>query len=83
MSASLREASLPRFALRRGEAAASLSISPATFDNWVSEGKMPRGRKIGGVMLWDTESVRTAWYALADIDTSQPDNDNPYEGIVL
>lgn len=80
---SLREISIPRFALRRDEAAASLAISPSTFDNWIGEGKMPKGRKIGGVTLWDAESIRTAWLNLADIEEPLPETDNPYEGIVL
>jgi len=80
---SLREISIPRFALRRDEAAASLAISPSTFDNWIGEGKMPKGRKIGGVTLWDAESIRTAWLNLADIEEPKPETDNPYEGIVL
>lgn len=80
---SLREISIPRFALRRDEAAASLAISPSTFDNWIGEGKMPKGRKIGGVTLWDAESIRTAWLNLADVEEAQPETDNPYEGIVL
>lgn len=82
-AASLRELSIPRFALRRDEAAASLAISPSTFDNWIGDGKMPKGRKIGGVTLWDAESIRNAWLNLADIDDVQPDESNPYEGIVL
>ncbi len=82
-AASLRELSIPRFALRRDEAAASLAISPSTFDNWVGEGRMPKGRKIGGVTLWDAESIRSAWLNLAEIEDQQPDSDNPYEGIVI
>jgi predicted DNA-binding transcriptional regulator AlpA len=82
-AASLRELSIPRFALRRDEAAASLAISPSTFDNWVGEGRMPKGRKIGGVTLWDAESIRSAWLSLAEIEDQQPDSDNPYEGIVI
>ncbi|WP_142628087.1 DNA-binding protein [Rhizobium sp. P007] len=83
-AASIREQSVPRFALRRDEAAASLAISPSLFDNWVGEGKMPKGRKIGGVVLWDTESVRTAWLALADTEPDQKDDgDNPYKDIVV
>ncbi|NSL22893.1 helix-turn-helix transcriptional regulator [Agrobacterium tumefaciens] len=82
-AASLRELSIPRFALRRDEAAASLAISPSTFDNWVGEGRMPKGRKIGGVTLWDAESIRSAWLNLAEIEDEQPDSDNPYEGIVV
>lgn len=82
-AASLRELSIPRFALRRDEAAASLAISPSTFDNWVGEGRMPKGRKIGGVTLWDAESIRSAWLNLAEIEDEQRDSDNPYEGIVV
>ncbi|CUX23083.1 conserved hypothetical protein [Agrobacterium deltaense Zutra 3/1] len=83
-AASLREQSIPRFALRRDEAAASLAISPSLFDNWVDEGKMPKGRKVGRVVLWDTESIRSAWLALADGEPDQKDDgDNPYKDIVV
>ncbi|WP_272872084.1 hypothetical protein [Agrobacterium tumefaciens] len=44
---------------------------------------MPKGRKIGGVTLWDAESIRSAWLNLAEIEDEQPDSDNPYEGIVV
>ncbi|MCB5201808.1 DNA-binding protein [Neorhizobium sp. T786] len=83
-ASSLRELSIPRFALRRDEAAASLAISPSLFDNWVGEGKMPRGRKIGGVTLWDAESVRAAWLALVDIEHSlEDDGENPFDRMVV
>lgn len=82
-AATLREISIPRFALRRDEAAASLAISPTLFDNWVSEGKMPKGRKIGGVLLYDAESIRTAWHTLADVEPDPEEGDNPYEGITV
>jgi predicted DNA-binding transcriptional regulator AlpA len=84
MRASLREQSIPRFALRRDEAAASLAISPSLFDNWVDEGKMPSGRKVGRVVLWDTESIRSAWLALADGDpVTEDEGDNPYKDVVV
>lgn len=83
-SASLREISIPRFALRREEAAASLAISPSLFDNWVDEGKMPKGCKVGGVTLWDAERVRGAWLTLADGEPDQKDDgENPYKDIVV
>ncbi len=63
---SLRETSLPRFALRREEAAASVSVSPTTFDKWVADGRMPKGRKVDGLTLWDTEEVREHWVAIRD-----------------
>ncbi|MDW9626508.1 DNA-binding protein [Sinorhizobium meliloti] len=82
MGATLRELSLPRFALRRDEAAASLAISPSLFDIWIKEGRMPKGRKIGGVMLWDTEEIRHAWQHLADIGDTADEDENPYDRVV-
>jgi predicted DNA-binding transcriptional regulator AlpA len=61
---SLRSVTIPRFALRRGEAAASLGISEALFDTWVHQQRMPRGRKIGGVVLWDVRALSAAWDSL-------------------
>lgn len=78
--ASLRELTIPRFALRREEAAVSLSISPSSFDNWVKAGKMPAGQKLGGILLWDVEKLRSAWYALLDQD-EQDDSENPFDSV--
>lgn len=64
----LRSLSVPRFALRRSEAAASLGISDTLFDNWIRDGRMPKGRKIDGVVLWDTRKIAAAWDALAEED---------------
>lgn len=82
--ASLRELSIPRFALRRAEVAASLAISPSLFDIWIGKGRMPKGRKIDGVVLWDAEEVRTAWHRIVDHDASSDDDDdeNPYDQVV-
>lgn len=77
--ATLREISIPRFALRRDEAAAALAISPSLFDIWVKEKKMPAPRRIGGVVLWDAEAVRAAWSHLCDGEAD--DGKNPFDGI--
>lgn len=77
---SLREVSVPRFALRRDEAAAALGISPSLFDMWVKQGKMPNPCKIGGVVLWDAEAVRDAWRQLRDSDPG--DEENPFDKVV-
>ena len=84
MAASLREASLPRFAMRRDEAAASLGVSLPKFLQWVKDGRMPAGRKIDGVALWDVESVRSAWLRLRDAEDSESEDDgsNPFNGCV-
>lgn len=82
MKASLREISIPRFALRRDEAAASLAISPSTFDSWIKRGYMPEGRSVGGVTLWDTNKLREAWDRLQDAQEEEDDGDNPFDGVV-
>jgi predicted DNA-binding transcriptional regulator AlpA len=70
--------SVPRFALRRDEAAASLAVSTTKFDEWCADGRMPRGRKIDGVVLWDTQEILEAWERLRDGSYSK----NPFDGVV-
>lgn len=83
MKGSLREISIPRFALRRDEAAASLAISPSLFDDWIKKGYMPEGKPIGGVTLWDTHKLREAWQRLQDArEPDEDDTDNPFNGVV-
>ncbi|TFV41368.1 XRE family transcriptional regulator [Bradyrhizobium niftali] len=74
-----RAASAPRFAMRRDEAAASVAVSPSKFDEWVKDGRMPKGRKIDGVVLWDVGQVREAWEALRD---NPADERNPFDEVV-
>jgi len=73
-----RDLSLPRFALRRDEAAASVAVSETKFDEWCQDGRMPKGRKIDGVVLWDTQEVREAWEALKNGGLSK----NPFNKVV-
>ncbi|WLA58523.1 helix-turn-helix transcriptional regulator [Bradyrhizobium diazoefficiens] len=75
-----REMSLPRFALRREEAAASVAISPTLFDRWIAEGLMPKGRKIVGVVLWDAQEVRDHWIALRDGEGAA--KNNPFDKVI-
>jgi predicted DNA-binding transcriptional regulator AlpA len=70
--------SIPRFALRRDEAAASLAVSTTKFDEWCADGRMPKGCKIDGVVLWDTQEIREAWERLRDGRHSK----NPFDGVV-
>ncbi|MGR9427740.1 helix-turn-helix transcriptional regulator [Rhizobium leguminosarum] len=83
MKGTLREISIPRFALRRDEAAAALAISPSTFDSWIKRGLMPEGKPIGGVTLWDATKVREAWQRLADGPGAEDDGDRPFRGRVV
>jgi predicted DNA-binding transcriptional regulator AlpA len=75
----LREASLPRYALRRDEAATSISISPSLFDQWIQLGLIPKGRKIRGVVLWDAEELRQAWHTMRD--NADAPQENPFDGV--
>lgn len=79
-ASSLREVSIPRFALKRDEAAAALAISVGTFDNWIKDGLMPKGRKIRGNVLWDAEAVRDAWRKLMEGEAD--DASNPFDEVV-
>jgi len=54
----LREISLPRYTMRADEAAASCGVSLSLFKRWEKEGKMPKGRKVDGVVLYSCERVR-------------------------
>ena len=63
-SADLRP--IPRFALRRAEAAASVGLSVTKFDQLVRDGRMPKPKRIDGAVLWDAESLRMAWLSLPD-----------------
>jgi predicted DNA-binding transcriptional regulator AlpA len=74
-----RDLSLPRFALRREEAAAAVAVSATKFDEWVGDGRMPKGRKIDGVILWDVCEVRDAWECLRD---GKPSEVNPFDEVV-
>jgi hypothetical protein len=77
-SLSPRDLSLPRFALRRDEAAASLAVSPTKFDESCADGRMPRGRKIDGVVLWCVQEVREHWERMKDGEQAK----NPFDGVV-
>lgn len=41
---------------------------------------MPKGRKIGGVVLWDAAELENAWLALRDGESKSIDN--PFDGVV-
>ena len=70
--------SIPRFALRRDEAAAAVAVSNTKFDEWCADGRMPRGRRIDGVVLWDTGEVLEAWERLRDGNAAC----NPFDEVV-
>ena len=72
-----RNLSLPRFAVRRDEAAAAVAVSATKFDEWVADGRMPKGRKIDGVVLWDVGELWASWLDLRDGVTIK----NPFDKV--
>lgn len=80
-AASAREGSIPRFGLRREEAATALGISATLFDKWVCDGLMPKGRKIVGVVLWDTEEIKESWHELGE--RYGKGRKNPFDEVIL
>lgn len=64
--------------LRCDEAAASVGVSPTKFREWEADGRMPKGRKIDGVVLYDTQEVFDAWPRLRDGELPIK---NPFDGV--
>lgn len=62
----LRAQSQPRRGLRREEASAYLGLSPRKFDELVADGRMPRPKRIDGVVVWDLRRLDYAFDALPD-----------------
>ena len=63
----------PRRGLRRGEAARYVGVSPSKFDALVSDGRMPKPKRIDGCVVWDLRRLDLAWDALgSDDEASNP-----------
>jgi predicted DNA-binding transcriptional regulator AlpA len=57
---------LPRRGLRRDAAAQYVGVSATKFDQWVSDGRMPKPKRIDGCVLWDVRALDLAFDALMD-----------------
>lgn len=64
MTGRLLKRPIERIAYRRDEAAAALGVSPATFDELVKDGQMPKPVRLRGCVLWSVQSLFTALAAL-------------------
>jgi predicted DNA-binding transcriptional regulator AlpA len=76
---------LLRFAVGRLEASKLLDVSPGTFDNWVRQGLMPKGVKIGSLRRWDAAQLRACWYDLVEANQEgdiEDDLENPFDKTV-
>ncbi len=60
---------IPR-GLNRDEAAYYIGVGPTKFDQLVADGRMPRGKRIDGRVVWDRAQLDMAF---SEID-SQPRN---------
>ena len=56
--------------LNRVEAARYIGVSPTTFDNLVTENKMPKPKKIGTRRIWDVSRLDLAFDAIAGDDAA-------------
>lgn len=61
-----RAQSQPRRGLRREEAATYLGFSARKFDELVGDGRMPKPKRIDGVVVWDILRLDSAFDALPD-----------------
>ena len=66
-------ASLPPRGLRREQAAAYISVSPATFDKMVHDGRMPAPKRVGARVIWDRLQIDEAFSSLVGDDNDDED----------
>lgn len=70
----LRAQSQPRRGLRREEAAAYLGFSARKFDELIADGRMPKPKRIDGVVVWDIRALDLAFDSLPDDGGDGPTN---------
>lgn len=58
--------SLPPRGLSRAEAAAYVGVSPTLFDKMVSDGRMPKPKRINSRTIWDIRRLDLAFEELPD-----------------
>jgi predicted DNA-binding transcriptional regulator AlpA len=64
--------SLPPLGLQRQVAAAYVGVSPNKFDEMVSDGRMPKPRRIDGLKIWLRPALDAAAEALPTDGESPP-----------
>jgi hypothetical protein len=67
--------------LSRLQAAEFVGVSPSTFDKMVTDGLMPRPKRVGKRVLWDSRKLVAAFDEL-DTDGEAAD-DGPWEKMAL
>ena len=66
---------LPPRGLDRPAAAAYIGVSPAKFDELVTDKRMPKARRIDGRIVWDIRELDSAFDALPHTDEAGPVNE--------
>ncbi|MCP1200097.1 AlpA family transcriptional regulator [Notoacmeibacter sp. MSK16QG-6] len=64
--------SYPPRGLSRLEAARWVGVSATKFDEMVSDGEMPRPKKLGGRVVWDRYALDAAFSDLQDKPAANP-----------
>jgi predicted DNA-binding transcriptional regulator AlpA len=70
--ASVLPPSCPPIALRREAAAEYVGMSPRKFDACVADGRMPKPKRIDGIVSWYRPALEMAYQALPDEDKANP-----------
>ncbi len=60
--------------VRIGDAARFVGVSETTFREWVKRGLMPRPRRLGDCVMWDTDELKDYFRALPR--EGEPANDD-------
>jgi predicted DNA-binding transcriptional regulator AlpA len=58
--------------LNRARAAAYVGVSPSLFDEMISDGRMPRPKRINSRVVWDRKRLDEAFEALPSEDEPNP-----------
>lgn len=64
--------SLPPVGVCRVEAAAFIGVSATKFDEMVSDGRMPKPKRVDGRVIWSVKALTLAFDALPDGADSNP-----------
>ncbi len=69
--------------LRRTEAAAYIGVSPSLFDWMVTEGTMPKPKRVGARTIWDRREIDEAFDCLPSEQSAKPAKPNPWDALSL
>lgn len=68
--------------LSREQSAGYIGVSPNLFDEMVSDGRMPRAKRINGRKVWDRHRLDMAFAALPD-EAGEVDADDVWAAVAV